>query len=77
MGLYACASTYTHTRVLPGPQGELEMWEKAEQSLTDALNAMGRPWTINEGGGCALEGVCLGGGVRGGGASGVRPIGRH
>lgn len=30
-------------------QGELEMWNRAEASLSDALNAVGRPWTINEG----------------------------
>mmetsp|Transcript_21962 Transcript_21962/g.60797 ORF Transcript_21962/g.60797 Transcript_21962/m.60797 type:complete len:479 (+) Transcript_21962:156-1592(+) len=28
--------------------GELEVWNKAEAALSDALNAMGRPWTINE-----------------------------
>jgi threonyl-tRNA synthetase len=27
--------------------GELEMWDKAEQALTDALNASGREWTLN------------------------------
>ena len=39
-----------------GYLGELEMWNKAEAALTSALNASGRPWTINEGkttqGGC-------------------------
>ncbi len=30
-------------------QGELEMWNKAEAALTDALNSTGKPWTINEG----------------------------
>lgn len=31
-------------------QGELEMWNKAEAALTDALNSTGREWSINEGG---------------------------
>jgi hypothetical protein len=32
-----------------GYLGELELWNKAEEALTDALNNCGRPWTINEG----------------------------
>ena len=32
-----------------GYLGELEMWNKAEAALTRALDASGRPWTINEG----------------------------
>ncbi|GBG71621.1 hypothetical protein CBR_g9037 [Chara braunii] len=31
--------------------GEIEVWNKAEKALTDALNSFGRPWKINEGDG--------------------------
>ncbi|KAL6760107.1 hypothetical protein V8C86DRAFT_2561020 [Haematococcus lacustris] len=34
-----------------GYLGELEQWNKAEAALTDALNATGKPWGINEGDG--------------------------
>ena len=43
------ALTHAHTHAHTHSQGELEMWNKAEASLSDALNAVGRPWTINEG----------------------------
>lgn len=32
-----------------GYLGELELWNKAEKALEEALNTTGRPWTINEG----------------------------
>ncbi|MCL7034358.1 hypothetical protein MKW94_005362 [Papaver nudicaule] len=31
--------------------GEIEVWDKAEGALTEALNEFGRPWKINEGDG--------------------------
>ncbi|KAI3913098.1 hypothetical protein MKW98_007114 [Papaver atlanticum] len=31
--------------------GEIEIWDKAEDALTEALNEFGRPWKINEGDG--------------------------
>ncbi|XP_074568032.1 threonine--tRNA ligase, mitochondrial 1 [Curcuma longa] len=31
--------------------GEIEVWDKAEAALTEALNEFGRPWQINEGDG--------------------------
>eukprot|EP00798_Chlamydomonas_sp_ICE-L_P008892 gene8892-3775_t len=34
-----------------GYLGELELWNKAEEALTAALNTTGLPWTINEGDG--------------------------
>ena len=32
-----------------GYLGELELWNKAEKALEEALNTTGRPWTVNEG----------------------------
>ncbi|MEW5303635.1 MAG: hypothetical protein WDW36_006308 [Sanguina aurantia] len=34
-----------------GYLGELELWDRAEAALTEALNATGRPWKIKEGDG--------------------------
>jgi threonyl-tRNA synthetase len=34
-----------------GYLGELEVWNKAEQILTDSLDAFGRPWALNPGDG--------------------------
>ena len=35
----------------PKPRLALQVWNKAEAALTDALNSTGLKWTINEGAG--------------------------